>query len=84
MSEDRPLFSRCSLGEAKSTASDWTLGDDSDGTSIWVHKPTGGAVKSTPDGWRYRIGSGEWSDPVANLGVAMDKAMGLEDGFEIM
>jgi hypothetical protein len=68
----------------KSTAGDWGRESDSDGRDIWVHKPTGGSVKNTAGGWRYRIGSGEWSDLVASLGVAMDKATESEDGFEIM
>jgi hypothetical protein len=35
-------------------------------------------------GWRYRSGTGEWSDVVPSLGIAMDMAMGKEDGFEIL
>jgi hypothetical protein len=67
-----------------STARDWARGSDTDGQDIWVHKPTGGGVKSTAGGWRYRIGSGEWSDTASSLGVAMDRAMEAEDGWEIM
>lgn len=68
----------------KATASDWTRQLDFDGQDVWVHKATSGSVKSTPGGWRYRIGSDEWSDVMPNLGVAMDKAMGGDDGWEIM
>ena len=50
MTEDKPLFSRCRLGKPKSTASDWTLGFDSDGADMWVHKPTGGAVRACRTG----------------------------------
>lgn len=67
----------------KSTVSDWARVSDSDGQDVWVYKPTGGSVKSTPEGWRYRLGLG-WSEVVPNLGAAMHKAMGCDDGFEIM
>ena len=70
--------------EPKSKAADWELRSDVDGKDMWVHKPTGGSVKGG-GGWHYRTGTGEWSDVVANLGIAMDKAMGQEvDGFEIV
>jgi hypothetical protein len=69
--------------EPKSTAADWEPRSDLDGKRISVHKPTGGSVKAA-GGWRYRTGTGEWSEVVENLGIAMDRAMGEEDGFEIL
>jgi hypothetical protein len=68
----------------RSTARDWAREADADGQDIWVYKPTGGSVKCTAGGWRYRLRSGEWGDTASSLGVAMDRAMEAEDGWEIM
>lgn len=76
-------MSEFTFPKPKSTVSDWALASDSDGQAVWVYQPTGGSVKSTPEGWRYRLGSG-WSQVVPSLGVAMDRAMGCDDEFEIM
>jgi hypothetical protein len=69
--------------EPTSKAGDWELRSEFDGREMWVHRPTGGCVKCA-GGWRYRIGIGGWSDVVENLGIAMHRAIGIEDGFEIL
>jgi hypothetical protein len=74
-----------SFPEPRSKASDWDRQFDLDGQEIWVHKTTGGSVKGMGRGWHYRLSTGEWSDVMPNLGIAMDRAMGSElDGVEII